>query len=162
MPSNINVNAQLSGGVFASLTSLAWNKRPNYHSHGASGAHRLLFLSPNVVGCSPLLTYAYPNIVILASTLFRISSMVQARYMLWRPSSPLPRQMRAFFSSSWCLCPHGPASASLHALTSTTRSPVGFVFFAAEQEFPPLSCTLSLKLHLCSSLLWTRQGTLAD
>ncbi|KAF8505516.1 hypothetical protein F5888DRAFT_1604493 [Russula emetica] len=28
----------LGSGAFASLTSLAWNKRRNYHSHGASGA----------------------------------------------------------------------------------------------------------------------------
>lgn len=33
-----------SGGAFASLASLAWNKQRNYHSHGASGARR--FLNP--------------------------------------------------------------------------------------------------------------------
>ena len=39
---------RFSGGAFASLASLAWNKQRNYHSHGASGARSFprSFLKP--------------------------------------------------------------------------------------------------------------------
>ena len=65
----------------------------------------------------------------------------QARYTPSHPSSPLPRHVHSSSSSSWCPCPHGPVSAALHALTSTTLSLAGFVAFfhfsaLAEKNLP--------------------------
>jgi len=140
----------LSGGAFSSLVSLAGNKR-NYHSHGASGTHSSSSYPVKVSEplanlrihrhCSP-----HP---------FARLAWCQARYMPSHPSSPLPRQVQSSFSSSWCPCPHGPASAPLRALTSTTLSLAGFVsfFFFFFSFFCLVLSSIPAEAHLLHSSL---------
>ena len=69
---------KLSGGAFASLSSLVWNKNRNYHSHGASGAHHR---SPLVNVPTLLLTYGAGAIYALAS--FFAFAAPRAQFLLF-------------------------------------------------------------------------------